>query len=170
MTVDLVRNGNRINWTACYPQLVTTPSRPPSHTNKRPRSRWRSRGRPPAVTLLTAVPRLSWARWKRLTPGIESKYWGWVSLRSHFLTWGRRRIKFPKRCVFLEHRAMDNVHEASNSECYAPSSESFRIREKNITMVFICIVGYVEFFINCRIVSRMPVGVMLLHVIQWSAW
>jgi hypothetical protein len=49
------------------------------------------------------------------------------SRRLPSLTWGRKQVQFPKRCVFwyLEFRTMDKVHKPSNSECYTASSEFF---------------------------------------------
>jgi hypothetical protein len=42
------------------------------------------------------------------------------------------RSSFRKRCVFLhlEFRTMENVYKCSNSECYTPSSQSFRFYYK----------------------------------------
>jgi hypothetical protein len=44
-------------------------------------------------------------------------------------TLGRKQIQFPKYCVFLyfEFRTMDKAHNPSDSECYTPSSEPFRL-------------------------------------------
>jgi hypothetical protein len=38
------------------------------------------------------------------------------------LTWKRKQIQFPKRCVFLfiKYRTMDKVWKPSNSEQYTP--------------------------------------------------
>jgi hypothetical protein len=48
------------------------------------------------------------------------------------LPWGRKQIRFPKRCVFLfvEIPTMDKVQKPSSNECYTPSSEPFR--KKNV--------------------------------------
>jgi hypothetical protein len=51
-----------------------------------------------------------------------------VSKLDLFLSSGEQ-IQFPKRRVFylLENRTMEKVQKLSNSECFAPSSEPFRI-------------------------------------------
>jgi hypothetical protein len=45
------------------------------------------------------------------------------------VTYGRKQIRFPKRRVFyfLEYRTMEKVHKPSNSDCYTPPTELFRI-------------------------------------------
>jgi hypothetical protein len=45
------------------------------------------------------------------------------------LTWGRKQIQFPKRCVllFLEYRTMDKVQKPSSPERHVPSSEPFKV-------------------------------------------
>jgi hypothetical protein len=48
-----------------------------------------------------------------------SSFWGnQLSRCLRPLTWGRKQIQFPKRCVFyfLEYRTMDEVQKPSNSE------------------------------------------------------
>jgi hypothetical protein len=44
-------------------------------------------------------------------------------------TWGQKQIQLPKRCIlqFFEYRTMGKVQKPSNSECYTPSSEPFKI-------------------------------------------
>jgi hypothetical protein len=52
--------------------------------------------------------------------------------------WGRKQIQFPKRHVFysLEYRTMEKVQKPSNSMCYTPLSEPFRIYK--IIYIYAC--------------------------------
>jgi hypothetical protein len=56
----------------------------------------------------------------------------WVSSPPY--TWGRKQIHFPKHCVFysLEYRPMEKVQKPSNSLCYTPSSEPFKIHRRHV--------------------------------------
>jgi hypothetical protein len=57
-----------------------------------------------------------------------SKGPNWVGVVSLF-NWGRKQIQFPKCRVLysLEYQTMEKVQKPSNSVCYTPSSEPFRI-------------------------------------------
>jgi hypothetical protein len=49
--------------------------------------------------------------------------------RANFNQWGRKQFQFPKRRVFyfIENRTIEKAQKPSNSVCYTPSSEPFRI-------------------------------------------
>jgi hypothetical protein len=103
---------------------------------------------------IIAVVKMTWVvQWLRLTFSKASNRVG-VSP----LTWKRKQIQFPKRCVFyfLEYRTMDEVRKPSYSEYYTPSSEHFRIyllyiyTISVVLSVFITLFSTVEKRVNIR--------------------
>jgi hypothetical protein len=66
------------------------------------------------------------------------------------LIWGQKQIQFPKHCVFLylELWTMDKVQTLSDSDCYTPSSESFRFFLK--VKFFKCLIKYHAMVGVCR--------------------
>jgi hypothetical protein len=85
-------------------------------------------------------------------------------------TWGRKQVQFPKCRVFysLEYRSMKKVQKSSNSVCYTPSSEPFRIEWiDDSTLLIPKRTAHTLLFCSQQFGVRSS-GVKVLYNILWS--